>query len=183
MKRIFAATSLSVALLTCALLARQPQGAGAAPSPGSGAGTLENLAWIVGAWEGNGLGGDVEEYWSPAAGKSMMGTFRILNDDHTSLYEFLLIEEEPSKTMLRFKHFDPGYEPWEEKALSFKLMEVAFGKAVFEAEDKAQNPGRMTYSLTTDGKLSVVVSTFDKQGEQHEFGVKYTRRKQRPTGN
>jgi hypothetical protein len=144
---------------------------------------LEDLAWIVGAWEGNGLGGAVEEYWSPAAGKSMMGTFRILKDDATSLYEFILIEQEPSKTMLRFMHFNPGYEPWEEKALSFKLEQAAPGKAVFEAEDKAQNPGRMTYSLTTDGKLSVVVSTFDEQGEQHEFGVKYTRRKERPAGH
>ena len=183
MKSLFTATSLAVALLTCALLARQPAGVEAAPDPGRGVASLEDLAWMVGAWEGKGLGGAVEEYWSPAAGKSMMGTFRILKDDETSLFEFLLIEQEQSKTMLRFKHFDPGYEPWEEKALSFELVEVAPGKAVFVAEDKTQNPGRMTYSLTTDGKLSVVVATFDKQGEKHEFGVKYTRRKQTPAGN
>ena len=183
MQRIFAATSLSVVVLTCALLARQPSGAEAAPTPTESVSTLEDLAWIVGAWEGNGLGGAVEEYWSPAAGGSMMGTFRILKEEHTSLYEFLLLEQEQSKIMLRFMHFNPGYEPWEETALSFKLEEIAPGKAVFEAEDKQQNPARMTYSLTTEGKLSVVVSSFDAEGEQNEFGVKYSRRKERPAGN
>jgi hypothetical protein len=140
-------------------------------------GTLADVAFLVGSWEGSGLGGQVEETWSHAAGNSMMGTFRIVKGEQTSLYEFMLLEQDAKGAVLRFMHIDPGYRPWEEQALVLRLASVGMNEAVFEAEDPAQNPARMTYSITTDGKLSVVVASRGREGVQHEFGVKYTRRK------
>ena len=107
----------------------------------------------------------------------MMGTFRIVKDQETSLFEFLLIERDEKGVVLRFKHFDPGYRAWEKEALVLRLTQAGDHEAVFEADDRTQNPARMTYSVTTDGKLSVVVGSYGKEGVQHEFGVKYTRRR------
>jgi hypothetical protein len=154
-----------------------PAGFQATPAPARNGGTLADLAFLVGSWEGNGLGGQVEESWSHAAGRSMLGTFRILKGNETSLIEFLLLEEDAKGVALRFMHVDPGYRPWEEEALELRLKSVAANEAVFEADDPAQNPARMTYSITTDGKLSVVVASRGREGVQHEFGVKYSRRK------
>jgi hypothetical protein len=39
---------------------------------------IADLAWIQGRWVGEGLGGTVEEIWSPPIGDSMLGMFRLV---------------------------------------------------------------------------------------------------------
>lgn len=56
--------------------------------------TLDDLSFLTGSWRGT-IGGDVviEEVWSAPRGGSMMGMFRIIAGDKTTLYEFLAIED------------------------------------------------------------------------------------------
>src|SRR5687768_11650964 len=57
------------------------------PSP---AATLSVMAWLRGAWEGEGLGGVSEEIWSEPRGGVMMGMYRSLKQDQPVFYEFLM---------------------------------------------------------------------------------------------
>jgi len=146
-------------------------------TPAKGGGTLADLPFLVGEWEGSGLGGMVEETWSHPSGGSMLGTFRIVSGKETTLYQFLVLEEDEKGVALRFLHFDHGLKAWEKEPLVLRLASFGATEAVFEAENEAQNPARMTYSITTEGKLSLVVASRGRAGIQHDFGVKYSRRK------
>jgi hypothetical protein len=93
------------------------------PSP---AATLHVMAWLAGAWEGEGLGGVSEEIWSEPRGAMMMGMYRSLKQDQPVFYEFLMFVEEKGTVVLKLKHFNPDFAGWEEKAafVSFRLAKV-----------------------------------------------------------
>lgn len=93
------------------------------PSPPA---RLETMAWLVGRWIGEGLGGEVEEVWSPARGGQMMGMFRLVKKDQPVFYELMLLVEENDSLVLKVKHFQPDFTAWEEKTgfVSFPLVRV-----------------------------------------------------------
>jgi hypothetical protein len=93
------------------------------PSP---AATLSVMAWLAGAWEGEGLGGVSEEIWSEPRGGVMMGMYRSLKQDQPVFYEFLMIVEEKGTVVLKLKHFNPDFSGWEDKGafVSFRLAKV-----------------------------------------------------------
>ena len=93
------------------------------PSP---AATLSVMAWLAGAWEGEGLGGVSEEIWSEPRGGVMMGMFRSLKQDQPVFYEFLMFVEEKGTVILKLKHFNPDFSGWEDKGafVSFRLAKV-----------------------------------------------------------
>ena len=78
--------------------------------------SISELDWLAGRWVGQGLGGDVEEIWSPPSAGSMVGMFPLVDDYKTSFCEFLMIEEKDGLVTLRFKHFNSGYESWERRS-------------------------------------------------------------------
>lgn len=77
--------------------------------------TIEDAAWLVGHWIGEGFGGQLEEIWMAPAGSQMVGHFRMTQDGQPSFYEFLLIEEHEGGLRYRVKHFNPDMIGWEEK--------------------------------------------------------------------
>lgn len=101
--------TLWIAVLLAGLLA----GAAAAADP---APRIEDFEWLVGSWLGEGLGGTVEEIWSPARAGVMVGTFRLIKDDAVVFYEILTLSERDGRIQMRLKHFDPELVGWEEKA-------------------------------------------------------------------
>lgn len=57
--------------------------------------TLASVGWLAGQWRGEGLGAVAEEFWLPAAGGAMAGTFRLVDRGSVRFYElFTLIEED-----------------------------------------------------------------------------------------
>jgi hypothetical protein len=44
------------------------------------ASTIADVAWLAGSWEGEGLGGTVDEVWSEPGGGAMVGYFRLVKD-------------------------------------------------------------------------------------------------------
>lgn len=122
-------------LLSAVLLA--PGMAHASPNA-----TLEDAAWLVGAWEGEGLGGFVEEIWTPPRGGAMMGSFRLIKDGKVSFYEILSMVEHEGGLQLRLKHFHGDLTAWEEKekvvTFSFESAEpgvLRFKGLVFQRVD------------------------------------------------
>lgn len=95
--------------------------------------TVEDLAFLAGHWRGEGLGGEVEETWSPPLAGEMLGSFRLIRNGAPSFYEILVLSREDDRIVMRIKHFNPGLLGWEEKdeSLAFPLIEVRDGTAWF----------------------------------------------------
>ncbi len=114
--------------------------------------TLQQIAWISGAWAGKGLGGTVEEHWTKASGDSMVGMFRLVGaDDKLTVCELLMIEQRGKHVVYSFRHFGPGHKPREEldKPLVFDLIRLTPNEAVFESSVQT-NPRRLTYTRKDD---------------------------------
>jgi len=88
--------------------------------------TLADVAWLAGAWEGEAFGGTFEEVWTNPTYGSMVGLFKLINDDKPSIYEIQLIVEEGGTLVWKVKHFGTAFDAWEEKTAfeSFPLVKV-----------------------------------------------------------
>jgi hypothetical protein len=77
--------------------------------------SLDNAAWLAGRWTGEGLGGVMEEAWSPPRGGQMVGHFALYRDGAPVFYELMLIDVTPQGVRLRVKHVNPDGTAWEDK--------------------------------------------------------------------
>ncbi len=120
--------------------------------------TVQQIAWISGAWVGKGLGGTVEEHWTKPGGGSLVGVFRLIGaDQKMKVCELLMIEQRGKHVVYSFRHFGPGHKPWEEldKPRTFDLIRLTSNEAVFESAVQT-NPKRLTYTRDDD-KLAIRV--------------------------
>jgi hypothetical protein len=137
---------------------------------------LEDLAWLAGAWTGNGLGGEVELHWTKPNGGSMAGMSRLVQDGKAGFFEFILIEQGDQGVTLRFQHFNPGYTVWEKNGpLLLDLVETTTGRAVFQSRDPKQSPARMVYSLRDERGLGVLFDSPEAFGGPISFELLYER--------
>jgi len=79
------------------------------------AATLDDVSWLVGSWSGSAFGGTFEETWSPPSMGSMVGFFKLYDEDRVAFYELLLLVEEEGSLSLKVKHFNPDFTAWEDK--------------------------------------------------------------------
>lgn len=88
--------------------------------------TLDDVAWMVGAWTGDAFGGTFEEVWNPASSGSMVGMFKVISDDGVSFYELMLLVEEEGSLGLKVKHFTADFVAWETKEdyVHFRLVRI-----------------------------------------------------------
>jgi hypothetical protein len=79
---------------------------------------LSGLAWLEGAWVGEGIGGaPATEVYSPAAGGQMVGHFRQLKPDGSIMfYELVTIGIRNGTLTYALKHFNADLTGWEERA-------------------------------------------------------------------
>lgn len=77
--------------------------------------TLDDIAWMAGAWHGEALGGVFEEAWNPPSAGSMVGMFKLLQDGKVSFYELMLFVEEEGSLSFKVRHFNPDFTAWEDK--------------------------------------------------------------------
>jgi hypothetical protein len=77
--------------------------------------SIDDAAWLAGRWVGEGLGGIVEENWSPPLGGQMVGHFALVKDGKPVFYELMLLDQHEGGLRMRVKHFNPDFTGWEEK--------------------------------------------------------------------
>lgn len=77
--------------------------------------TIEDASWLAGRWVGEGLGGELEEVWSPPAGGQMVGHFRLAQNGAPQFYEIMLMDVADGGVRMRVKHFNPDFVGWERK--------------------------------------------------------------------
>lgn len=123
------------------------------------AANLGDLEWLVGDWRQTGDANFAQETWlAPMAG-SMPGFFRLMNDGRLVVHEYILIEQEEDRVVLRFKHYNPDYSTWEGDGppLTFELAEVRPGYAAWENTSPSDEaPDLLRYERSGD-RLTVTV--------------------------
>jgi hypothetical protein len=94
---------------------------------------LKDFAWLSGRWVGEGLGGKLEEVYSPPTGGVMLGHFLMSDERGAQFYELITLREEGGSVMLRLRHFNANLVAWEEKekTVEFPLVAVDGNKFYF----------------------------------------------------
>lgn len=77
--------------------------------------SLMDASWLVGSWEGTAFGKQFEEVWSPASAGTMVGTFKLFDENGIEFYEIMVLEVQEGSLSLKVKHFSPQFHAWEEK--------------------------------------------------------------------
>ena len=111
--------------------------------------TVEQLAWMSGAWEGTQEKASFEEHWTPAAGGTLFGVSRTIVGGKTVAFEFLRIEARADGI---FYVAQPNGRP----PTDFKLIKLEGQSVVFEnlAHDF---PQRIIYRKNADETLDARV--------------------------
>jgi len=136
-------------------------------TPVQAAPTIEDAQWLAGRWVGEGLGGQVEESWAPAAGGQMVGHFQLMRAGKPVFYELLLLDAQPGGLRLRVKHFNPDFTAWEDKAVWHSFEPLAVGR------DKLRFKG-LSFDRSGD-ELLIVVTLKAKDGTVTDHPLKLKR--------
>ncbi|ANM31358.1 hypothetical protein ABI59_19930 [Acidobacteria bacterium Mor1] len=132
MKQVLGIATL-LTLVVLPSLAFQPV-AVAAELPSGQEVTIEDFAWLAGAWIGEGFGGTLEEVWTPPRAGMMMGSFRHIMDGKVQFMEIVTLSEYDGEIQMRVKHFNSDLVAWEEKAdfVTFRLESLTEERAKFD---------------------------------------------------
>ena len=130
--------------------------------------SLESIKWLAGHWRGEAFGGITEEVWSAPLGGSMMGSFKLVENNKVKFYELETIQEIDSTLILRLKHFDSDLKGWEEKneTVDFKLVKIIPDKVFFDG---------FTIEKINDNEINMYVNVSDKEGKIEEVKFNYKR--------
>lgn len=115
MRSALALAVLVLGLACPAAIAQTP--APAAPPPAK----IDAFAWLAGYWEGEGMGGRIEDIWMPPRDGVILGAFRLTKPDGKGFYELFAIEEFEGSLRFVVKHFHPNWVGWEEKDQALKM--------------------------------------------------------------
>ena len=148
--------ALAALLLSLAASARASEAKSADAKPAPPQAKVEQVAWMAGYWEGQGLGGTIEDLWGPPRAGVMLGAFRLTRaDGKPGFYQLFAIEEWEGSLRFVFRHFHPSFIGWEEKEQANRLPltrisagEAAFGGVVF----RRAGPDLLEVDLTMRGK-------------------------------
>ncbi len=124
------------------------------PDQSSPKADLSAVSWLAGHWQGEALGGVVEEIWSAPLGGSMMGAFKLVVDGKVRFYEIETISEEDGSLVFRLKHFGPRLTGWEEKdaSLVFPLVAIEGNRVYFAG---------LTLEKVSERQIVIYVATED----------------------
>jgi Domain of unknown function (DUF6265) len=139
-----------------------------APGAKSPAAGIADLSWLVGHWQGEGIGGQSFETISPPVAGQMAGHFQQVKDGKLSFYEIYQFVPRGNSLVLRLKHFNADLSGWEEKgeAVEFPLVAIEDGAAYFD--------GLTMRRAGPDGMESFVVIDH-KDGRKEEAAFRFKR--------
>lgn len=130
----------------------------AVPAQAQAPAGIDTASWLAGRWVGEGLGGQVEEGWAPAAGGQMVGYFQLVRGGKPVFYEILLLDAQPGGLRLRVKHFNPDFTAWEDKAVwhSFEPVGVEPDKLNFKGLSFVRSGDDLLITVTLKAKDGTV---------------------------
>ena len=111
--------------------------------------SIDDMAWLAGAWSAESEGSSLEEHWISPAGGMMLGTSRFIVDGKVVTFEFLRIEERSDGIVYVAQ---PNGRPGTE----FRLTRSDDGQVVFENPEH-DHPKIFRYLKTSDGRLRIEI--------------------------
>jgi hypothetical protein len=133
------------------------------------AGTLEDVSWMVGSWHGTAFGSQFEEVWNSASAGSMVGMFKLFDEDKgVNFYELMLLKQEGDGLVLLVKHFSAAFSAWEEKDdfITFKLVKI---------DDNAVHFSGLSFYKNGKDKINGFIVMKHKDGSRTEHPINYSR--------
>lgn len=151
-------------------------GAAQPPPPTPAKATVDQLAWVAGAWTGTLGDRTVEQHWSAPLAGSIIAMYRSIQKGRPTLYELLAIEQEGEGVVLRIKHFAPGAglvsREAKDQSIDHALVKVGDRTAVFEG--LGSTPTRVTFNSPDPGVLNITVER-QREGQWVPTEFKYKR--------
>ncbi len=131
--------------------------------------TLEDAAFLVGSWDGVGFGRRFEEVWNPPSAGSMVGMFKMFDDQSIRFYELMLLTVEAGTLSFKVRHFNPDFTAWEDKDDPVEFRCVG-------AEQDALHFGGMSFYRRGPDSLEAYV-LMRSEGGVREEQLAYERRR------
>lgn len=165
----------------CVMLLASATTAYAQPAPGAGTtpleATVDQLAWVAGAWTGTLGDRTIEQHWTAPLAGSMIAVYRSIRDNRPTLYELLAMEQEGGGVVLRIKHFAPGSglvgQEAKDESMNHVLVRLDQRTAVFEGGTPS-SPVRVTFTSPDPAMLTIVVER-QRDGKPVSTEFKYKR--------
>ncbi len=100
-------------------------------------GSLADVSFMEGRWQGTFNGGPIEAAWIAPVGDNLSGFMRMMKDNKVTMYEMLIFEQTEQGPIVLVKHFKSGLIGQEEKDKSdhYKFIEAKKDQALFEKVD------------------------------------------------
>ena len=134
-----------------------------------GKGKLSDVSWLVGSWRGTAFGSQFEEVWNPASADSMVGMWKLYDEEKgVNFYELMLLKEEGDGLVLLVKHFSSEFIAWEDKEdfVKFRLIKI---------EDNAVHFSGLSFYKRNDNKIDGYIVMNHKDGSKTEHLISYNR--------
>ena len=139
--------------------------------------TVDQLAWVTGAWTGTLNDRIIEQHWSAPLAGSIVAMYRSIRANKPTLYELLAIEQEGEGVVLRIKHFAPGAglvgREAKDQSIDYPLVSLGDRTAVFEG-NAGGSPARITFRSPDTSTLDITVAG-QRDGKAVATEFKYTR--------
>jgi hypothetical protein len=136
------------------------------PLPTPAKATIDDLAWLAGAWVGKrSSGSSIEERWTPPLGGAMLAVSRTVNTSgRMNAFEYLRIVERDAGLVYIAQ---PGGAKPTEFVLTELVTAEGATRAVFD-NPLHDYPRRIVYELSADGRLSATIGQL-KGGTPQRF--------------
>lgn len=130
--------------------------------------TVDQAAWLAGAWSGAAMNGTAIEVWTPPSGESMIGLFKYVEEGETVFSEIMTIIPTGSSITMRLKHFSADLTGWEEKNeyQDFPLVKLDPDRLFFDG---------LTVQKTGANTITIYVATENEDGTFSELKFPYSR--------
>lgn len=125
------------------------------------------LDWLNGCWEGEGLGGKVQECWLTGGDGRMSGVFHFENAEGVQGFsEMMWIGDFPDGPALRLKHFSNDLSGWEarDETVDFTFLRSDEAGVHFEG-----------LSYLRESEDAITVSLAQDEGEPLVFSYRRVR--------
>lgn len=131
--------------------------------------SIEDAAWLAGNWVGTAFGQEFEEVWNPPSAGTMVGMFKLFNDEQVNFYEILVLEQDGASLSLKVKHVGSNFHAWEDKEefINFKLVKV---------EPDALHFSGLSFYRTGDDTIDGYIVMKGRDGQIREEHLVYQRR-------
>ncbi len=177
-KKILRAVVFGAAVVSTGAVAngQAPAAPPASPTAAPAKATVDQLAWVKGAWTGKLGERTVEQHWSAPASGSIIAMYRSIQNNRPTLYELLAIEQQGDNVVLRIKHFSPGAglvgQEAKDQSIDHTLVQIEGRTAVFEGS--GPSPTRITFTNPDTDTLNITVAR-QREGKPVATEFKYTR--------